>query len=92
MKYLKNSNVRKTIFITLFIIFIYRVGSYITVPGIDTNMLKQLSQYSGGGAISLFLNGQIGMMSIFALGVIPYITASIVVQLLEMDIVPAMAE
>lgn len=85
----KIEDLRKRILYTLGIIVIYRLGSYIVLPGVDPNMLSQLqSQTSGGllGLLSMFTGGAFSNASIFALGIMPYISASIVIQLLGMAI------
>lgn len=76
---------RKRIFYTLGIVLIYRLGSYVTLPGIDPNQLTALSQQSSDGLLGLlnmFSGGAFANASILALGVMPYISASIVIQLL----------
>lgn len=85
----KIDDLRKRIAYTLGIILIYRFGSYVTLPGIDPNQLATLqSQTSGGllGLLNMFSGGAFSNASIFALGIMPYISASIVVQLLGMAI------
>lgn len=79
-----NKDLRKKIYFTLICLFIFKIGTVIAVPGmgdsnLDMGFLKLLDMM-GGGAMRNF--------SIFALGVMPYITASIVMQLLQMDIIP----
>lgn len=87
----QNKDLRKKILFTFFCLFIFKFGTTIVVPGIDiealgTNNLGflELINAMGGGALEQF--------SIFALGVMPYISASIIVQLLQMDIVPYFSE
>jgi len=87
----QNRDLRKKILFTFLGLFIFKLGTTIVVPGIDqktlgTNSLGflELINAMGGGALEQF--------SIFALGVMPYISASIVVQLLQMDIVPYFSE
>ena len=87
----KNKDLQKRILFTFAALFIFKLGTAIVVPGIDQASLGtknmgflELIDVMGGGALSNF--------SIFALGVSPYITASIIIQLLEMDIVPYLAE
>ncbi|MBW7847949.1 MAG: preprotein translocase subunit SecY [Bacteroidales bacterium] len=85
----KIEELRKRIIYTLLIVMIYRLGSYIVLPGIDPNMLTALkSQTSGGllGLLDMFSGGAFSNASIFALGIMPYISASIVIQLLGMAI------
>lgn len=85
----KIEELRKRIIYTLGIILIYRLGSYIVLPGVDPNQLANLqNQTSGGllGLLNMFSGGAFSNASIFALGIMPYISASIVVQLLGMAI------
>lgn len=87
----KNKDLQKRILFTFGALFIFKLGLAIVVPGIDKNALGtgnlgflELINIMGGGAMERF--------SIFSLGVMPYITASIIVQLLEMDIIPYFSE
>ncbi len=83
----KNKDLRKKILFTFVALFIFKLGTAIPVPGTsqDLNMgFLELLNIMGGGAMKNF--------SIFALGVMPYITASIVMQLLQMDIIPYFAD
>jgi len=87
----KNKDIRKKILFTLFVLFIFKLGTTIIVPGINKYELGthnlgflELINVMGGGALERF--------SIFGLGVMPYITASIVIQLAQMDIIPYLAE
>ena len=89
--FFKNKEIRKKILFTLVILFIYRLGSAIPAPGIN-DVVISLSANSLLTMMSLLGGGSIEQMSIFSLGVGPYITASIIVQLLSMDIIPALAE
>lgn len=85
---------RKKIIFTLVLLFIYRLGSYIVLPGIDPNRLANLSQNSKGGLLGLldaFVGGAFSKASIFALGIMPYISASIFMQLMTI-LVPQMAK
>jgi preprotein translocase subunit SecY len=85
----KIEDLRKRILYTLGIILIYRLGSYVVLPGVDPNQLAALqSQTSSGllGLLSMFTGGAFSNASIFALGIMPYISASIVIQLLGMAI------
>jgi preprotein translocase subunit SecY len=78
---------RKRILYTLGIILIYRLGSYVVLPGVDPSALSQLKHQSSEGLLGLlnmFSGGAFANASIFALGIMPYITASIIVQLLGM--------
>ncbi|MFZ4462772.1 MAG: preprotein translocase subunit SecY [Bacteroidales bacterium] len=85
----KIEELRKRILYTLGIILIYRLGSYIPLPGVNPNMLAELHNQSNDGLLGLlnmFSGGAFSKASIFALGIMPYISASIVIQLLGMAI------
>src|SRR5215813_10433458 len=80
-------DLRKRILFTLGMLFVYRLGGHLRTPGIDTAKLEQfftLGSTSGSllGFVDLFSGGQLRRMTIFALGIMPYITASIILQLL----------
>ena len=88
IKTLKNiwtiEELRKKILVTLALIFVYRLGSYIVLPGIDPNKLTNLQNSAQGGMLGLldaFVGGAFSKASIFALGIMPYICASIFMQL-----------
>lgn len=89
---LRVKQVRSKILFTLFIILVFRVGTHITVPGINAKALDALSNLSFLNMLSLVSGNAMTNFSVFALGVSPYITASIVVQLLQMDIYPKFVE
>jgi preprotein translocase subunit SecY len=81
----KAVDLRHRIFFTLGLLIVYRLGTYIPVPGIDGTALRQFmdSAASGiGGMLNMFTGGAISRMGIFALGIMPYISASIIVQLM----------
>ncbi len=83
----KIEELRKRIVYTLLLVLVYRLGCFIVLPGIDATMLAKLQDSSQSGLIGLlnmFSGGAFGNASIFALGVMPYLSASIVVQLLGM--------
>ena len=83
----KIEELRTRLVYTLGLILVYRLGSFIVLPGIDATMLAQLQDTASKGLVGLlnmFSGGAFGNASIFALGVMPYISASIVVQLLGM--------
>lgn len=82
-------DLRARILTTLILVLIYRVGSHIVLPGIDANKLRDLANNGDKGIFSLiniFAGGAFNRASVFALGIMPYISASIVVQLLTMAI------
>jgi len=81
----KIEDLRARIFYTLIIVALYRLGKYITLPGVDPSLLAGLkNQTSSGimGLLDMFSGGAFSQASIFALGIMPYISASIVIQLL----------
>ena len=85
----KIEELRKRILYTILIILIYRFGSFVVIPGIDPNKLSALQNSSTQGLLGLlnmFSGGAFGNASIFALGIMPYITASIIIQLLGMAV------
>jgi preprotein translocase subunit SecY len=85
----KIDELRQRILYTLGIVLIYRLGSHIVLPGVDPNQLANLQQQTSGGLLGLldmFSGGAFSNASIFALGIMPYISASIVIQLLGMAI------
>ena len=85
----KIEDLRTKILVTVGFVAIYRFGTQIVLPGIDPNLLVQLREQTGTGLLSLldmFSGGAFSNASVFALGVMPYISASIVVQLLGMVI------
>ncbi len=85
----KIEELRNRILFTLGIILVYRFGSYVVIPGVDPSMLASLkNQTSSGllGLLNMFSGGAFSNASIFALGIMPYISASIVIQLLGMAI------
>jgi preprotein translocase subunit SecY len=80
----KVPDLRKRVFFTLGMLVIYRTGIHIPVPGVDPDALEQLWPQLGGmfGVLDLFSGGNLRRISIFALGIMPYITASIILQLM----------
>jgi preprotein translocase subunit SecY len=81
----KATELRQRIFFTIGLLMIYRLGTFIPVPGIDDIALQQFmeeAQAGIGGILSMFTGGALSRMAIFTLGIMPYISASIVMQLL----------
>lgn len=81
----KAEELKKRIFFVLGALVVYRLGTYIPLPGVDTRVISEMiAQQSGGllGIFNMFSGGALGRMTIFALNVMPYITVSIVIQLL----------
>ena len=89
---LADRDIRKRIGFTLFIFAIFRLGSHIPVPGVNAQVLSQLGNTGILGLLNTFAGGALQRYSLFALGVSPYITASIIMQLLQMDLVPKFTE
>ena len=85
---LKTPDVRKRLLYTLLLIILFRLGCYITVPGVNTIILNEAMSSANGiaGFIDIISGGAFSRFSIFAMSISPYITASIVVQLLAMVI------
>ena len=88
---LKTPDVRKRLFYTLILIIVFRLGCYITVPGINSIALNEAmgSQNGLAGLIDMISGGAFSRFSVFAMSISPYITASIVIQLLAM-IIPSL--
>ncbi|WP_323040413.1 preprotein translocase subunit SecY [Gemmobacter sp.] len=81
----KATDLRQRIFFTIGLLIVYRLGTYIPVPGIDATALREFMDEAAagiGGMLNMFTGGAISRMGIFALGIMPYISASIIVQLL----------
>ncbi|GMK41055.1 protein translocase subunit SecY [Paenibacillus sp. CCS19] len=86
-------DLRKKILFTLFILLVYRIGSFIPVPNINTDVFKQVDNGADlFGLLNTFSGGALFHFSIFAIGIMPYITSSIIVQLLSMDVIPKFTE
>ena len=82
----KAKDLRQRIVFTILLLMVYRLGTYIPVPGIDGTALREFMDKAGagiGGILAMFTGGAISRMGIFALGIMPYISASIIVQLLS---------
>ena len=81
----KAKELQQRIIYALALLIVYRIGTYIPVPGIDAAQLKMFFEQANqgiGGMLNMFTGGAVGRMAIFALGIMPYITASIIIQLL----------
>ena len=86
------ADIRKKIGFTAAILLLYRVGAHIPVPGVNLHAVQGLTQFSGSnilGFLNLFSGGSLSRIAIFALGIMPYITASIILQLLQV-VVPSL--
>ncbi len=86
----KIPELRKRIIFTVLMLGIYRIGVFVTVPGVDRGIVQKLLGSSGGllGLFNMFSGGALRQMSVFALGIMPYISASIILQLMAV-VVPA---
>ena len=91
-KTFQNADLRKRILFTLMIFVIYRVGSFITVPGVDNTVLYGTMDTTVLGFMDVLSGGALSQFSVFAMSISPYITASIVIQLLQMDVIPVLSE
>ncbi|MFS8631281.1 MAG: preprotein translocase subunit SecY, partial [Bacillales bacterium] len=90
--FMRVRDIRNKILFTLGMLVIFRLGTFIPVPGVNTDVLKFQDQYNVFGLLNVFGGGALQNFSIFAMGVMPYITASIIMQLLQMDVVPKFTE
>lgn len=84
--------IRSKVVFTLLMLIVFRLGSFIPVPGVNTALLNFDNEMSVFGFLNTFGGGALQRFSIFAMGIMPYITASIIIQLLQMDVVPKFAE
>src|SRR5512142_6374 len=80
----KIPELRKRVIFTLALIAVYRIGVFISTPGVDRSVMNRIVTGQGGllGLVNLFSGGALGNLSIFALGIMPYISASIIMQLM----------
>ena len=79
------SDLKNRIIFTIFILSVYRLGTYIPLPGIDAQALQSLMESNQRGLLgmfNIFSGGAVSRMAIFALGIMPYISSSIIIQLL----------
>src|SRR5947208_8041576 len=87
------ADIRKKLAFTAMLLLFYRLGSHVPVPGVNTQAVQDIQKQFGGGGVLNFLNvfsgGGLSRIAIFALGIMPYITASIILQLLTV-VVPSL--
>src|SRR3954449_5071667 len=87
------ADIRKKLAFTALLLLLYRLGSHIPVPGVNTSAVEDIQKQFGGGGVLNFLNvfsgGGLSRIAVFALGIMPYITASIILQLLQV-VVPSL--
>ncbi|WP_126424811.1 preprotein translocase subunit SecY [Brevibacillus marinus] len=85
----KIGDLRRKVIFTLLMLVVFRIGSFVPVPNVNVELLKQAGESSNFlGLLNTFSGGALANFSIFAMGIMPYITASIIMQLLSMDVVP----
>ncbi|MEK5233882.1 preprotein translocase subunit SecY [Lysinibacillus sp. FSL K6-0232] len=90
--FMRVRDIRNKIIFTLLMLIVFRIGTFIPVPNVDADVLKATDEFNLVGFLNTFGGGALMNFSIFAMGIMPYITASIIVQLLQMDVVPKFAE
>ena len=89
----KKGELRRRIIFTLGMLFVFRLGAAITIPSINAGALTGNATNSGIlGIMNMLGGGMLERFSIFSLGVSPYITASIIIELLSMDVIPVLAQ
>lgn len=90
--FMRVGEIRSKILFTLLMLIVFRLGAFIPVPGVNSDILKAQDTMSAFGVLNVFGGGALQNFSILAMGIMPYITASIIVQLLQMDVVPKFTE
>ena len=81
----KATELKKRIWFTLGALLVYRIGTYVPVPGVDAAVMAEMLRQHGGGILGMFdmfTGGALGRMTVFALNIMPYISASIIIQLM----------
>ena len=89
--FMRVKDIRDKIIFTLLVLIVFRIGAFVPVPNVDATALQQSDQ-SLIGFLNIFGGGALANFSILAMGIMPYITASIIMQLLQMDVVPKFTE
>lgn len=90
--FMRVGDIRRKIIFTLLMLIVFRIGTFIPVPNVNADILQAQDQLSVFGVLNTFGGGALQNFSILAMGIMPYITASIIVQLLQMDVVPKFTE
>ncbi|WML29408.1 preprotein translocase subunit SecY [Neobacillus sp. OS1-32] len=90
--FMRVGDIRRKIIFTLLMLVVFRLGTFIPVPNVNAEVLADQDKLSVFGILNTFGGGALRQFSIFAMGVMPYITASIIIQLLQMDVVPKLTE
>ena len=89
----KKGELRRRIIFTLGMLFVFRLGAAITIPSINADAITASAANSGIlGIMNMLGGGMLERFSIFSLGISPYITASIIIELLSMDVIPVLAQ
>ncbi|WP_210367483.1 preprotein translocase subunit SecY [Bacillus sp. REN3] len=90
--FMRVGEIRNKILFTLLMLIVFRLGTFIPVPSVNADILRAQDDMSVFGVLNTFGGGALQNFSIFAMGIMPYITASIIIQLLQMDVVPKFTE
>src|SRR5690625_2949192 len=90
--FMRVADIRKKIIFTLLMLIVFRIGTFIPVPYTNKEAIDFMNQQNVFGFLNTFGGGALQNFSILAMGIMPYITASIIMQLLQMDVVPTFAE
>jgi preprotein translocase subunit SecY len=90
--FMRVGDIRKKIVFTLLMLIVFRIGTFIPVPNVNADILKAQDELNVFGILNTFGGGALYNFSILAMGIMPYITASIIIQLLQMDVVPKFTE
>lgn len=90
--FMRVGDIRRKIIFTLLMLVVFRIGTFIPVPGVNAEILKAQDEFNVFGLLNTFGGGALSNFSILAMGIMPYITASIIIQLLQMDVVPKFTE
>ncbi|XJZ27458.1 preprotein translocase subunit SecY [Bacillota bacterium Lsc_1132] len=90
--FVRVGDIRRKIIFTLLMLVVFRIGTFIPVPNVNADILGAQDKLSVFGILNTFGGGALKNFSIFAMGIMPYITASIIIQLLQMDVVPKFTE
>ena len=90
--FMRVGEIRRKIIFTLLMLVVFRLGTFISVPNVNADVLANQDKLSVFGILNTFGGGALKQFSIFAMGIMPYITASIIIQLLQMDVVPKFTE
>ena len=90
--FMRVGDIRRKIIFTLLMLIVFRIGTFIPVPNVNAEFFALQDQLSVFGVLNTFAGGALNNFSILAMGIMPYITASIIIQLLQMDVVPKFTE